>query len=115
MLTRRCPSYLGDALVHFSFPLLLYGSDMLAPIEVLGGIANYLFLRYVGGDRQTEAHQERRYSQTNPEKHADFRRFQESHNSVWPGAEVITNKWLWYVVGAGVAGATLEQAVHRLL
>lgn len=108
-------SYLGDALVHFSFPLLLYGSDLLAPIEILGGIANYLFLRHVGGDKQTEAHQERRYSQSNVEKHADFKKFKESHNSVWPKADVLTNKWLWYVVAAGAAGAAVEQVVNQII
>ncbi|KAK6845720.1 hypothetical protein PG995_015830 [Apiospora arundinis] len=111
----RHPNYLGDSLVHFSFPLLLYGSDMLAPVEILGCIANYLFLRYVGGDKQTEKHQERRYSQTNLEKHADFVKFKETHNSVWPRVEVVGNKWLWYVLGAGAAGAAIEQAIHQLL
>ncbi|KAI1812816.1 DUF1295-domain-containing protein [Poronia punctata] len=108
----RHPNYLGDALIHLSFPLLLYGSDMLAPIEVLGGIANYFFLRYVGGDKQTEQHQKRRYSESNPEKLADFEKFQETHNSFWPRADVLTNKWLWIVVGAGAVGAAMEQVIH---
>ncbi|TGJ82931.1 hypothetical protein E0Z10_g5816 [Xylaria hypoxylon] len=108
----RHPNYLGDALVHLSFPLLLYGSDMLAPVEVLGGIANYLFLRYVGGDKQTERHQARRYSESNPEKFADFQRRKETHNSFWPKADVLTNQWLWTVVGAGAAGAAVEQVFH---
>ncbi|KAI1821594.1 DUF1295-domain-containing protein [Xylaria intraflava] len=105
----RHPNYLGDALVHLSFPLLLYGSDMLAPIEILGGIANYLYLRYIGGDKQTEQHQERRYSESSPEKFADFQRLRKTENSFWPKADVWTNKWFWAVVGAGAAGAALEQ------
>ncbi|KAH6654531.1 hypothetical protein BKA67DRAFT_281805 [Truncatella angustata] len=111
----RHPNYLGDALVHFSFPLLLYGSDLLAPIEILGSVANYLFLRYVGGTKQTEAHQHRRYSQSHLEKHEDFQRFKESHNSFWPKAAVLTNQWLWIVVGAGAAGAIVEQVVNQLI
>ncbi|KAK9414089.1 putative Steroid 5-alpha reductase C-terminal domain-containing protein [Seiridium unicorne] len=111
----RHPNYLGDALVHFSFPLLLYGSDLLAPIEILGSIANYLFLRYVGGDKQTEAHQHRRYSQSSHEKHADFERFKASHNSFWPKADVLTNQWLWIVLGAGAAGAAVEQVINQLI
>ncbi|KAI8631777.1 DUF1295-domain-containing protein [Xylariaceae sp. FL1651] len=111
----RHPNYLGDTLVHLSFPLLLYGSDMLAPIEILGCLANYLFLRYVGGDKQTERHQARRYSESHPEKFADFQRLKESHNSFWPKADVLTNKWLWIVVGAGAAGAAVEQAIHHLI
>ncbi|KAF2971864.1 hypothetical protein GQX73_g1671 [Xylaria multiplex] len=110
----RHPNYLGDALVHLSFPLLLYGSDMLAPVEVLGGIANYLFLRYVGGDKQTERHQARRYSESSPEKFADFQRRKETHNSFWPKADVLTNQWLWVVVGAGVAGAVVEQVFQYI-
>jgi hypothetical protein len=85
---------------------------MLAPIEILGALANYLFLRYVGGDKQTERHQTRRYSESNPEKFADFQRLKETHNSVWPKADVLTNKWLWIVAGAGAAGAALEQLIH---
>ncbi|KAI3325499.1 DUF1295-domain-containing protein [Xylariaceae sp. AK1471] len=108
----RHPNYLGDTLVHLSFPLLLYGSDMLAPIEILGGIANYLFLRYVSGDKQTERHQTRRYSESNPEKFADFQRLKETHNSFWPKSDVLTNKWLWIVAGAGAVGAALEQVIH---
>lgn len=111
----RHPNYLGDALVHFSFPLLLYGSDLLAPIEILGSIANYLFLRYVGGTKQTEAHQHRRYSQSHLEKHADFERFKTSHNSFWPRTDVMANQWLWIVIGAGVAGAAVEQALNHLI
>ncbi|KAI0399973.1 DUF1295-domain-containing protein [Xylaria palmicola] len=105
----RHPNYLGDTLVHLSFPLLLYGSDMLAPIEVLGALANYAFLRYVGGDKQTERHQARRYSESSPEKFADFQRRRATHNSVWPKTDVLTNQWLWAVVGAGAAGAAVEQ------
>lgn len=96
--------------MHLSFPILLYGSDMLAPVELLGSVANYLFLRYVGGDKQTERHQARRYSESNPEKFADFQRRKETHNSFWPRADVLTNQWLWTIVGAGAAGAIAEQA-----
>merc|ERR1711981_1075508 len=53
----RHPNYLGDALIHASFPLLLYGSGMLHPLALLGPAANYVYLRYVGGDRQTETSQ----------------------------------------------------------
>ncbi|KAJ3562930.1 hypothetical protein NPX13_g8376 [Xylaria arbuscula] len=106
----RHPNYLGDALVHLSFPILLYGSDMLAPVELLGSIANYLFLRYIGGDKETERHQARRYSESSPEKFADFQRRKATHNSFWPRADVLTNQWLWTVIGAGAAGAVAEQA-----
>ncbi|KAI1295303.1 DUF1295-domain-containing protein [Xylaria venustula] len=108
----RHPNYLGDALVHLSFPLLLYGSDMLAPVEVLGALANYVFLRHIGGDKETERHQARRYSESSPEKFADFQRHRETHNSFWPKSDVLANQWLWIVVGAGAAGAVIEQAFN---
>ncbi|KAI1854965.1 hypothetical protein JX265_002603 [Neoarthrinium moseri] len=111
----RHPNYLGDALVHFSFPLLLYGSDLLAPIEILGSIANYIFLRYISGAKKTEAHQERRYSQSSLEKHADFQKFKASHNSIWPRSDMLTNKWLWTVIGIGAAGAAVEQVINQLI
>ncbi len=61
-------SYLGDTLVHAAFPLLLYASDMLAPIELLGPIANYIFLRYVGGDKENEASQGQQYAKEDSNK-----------------------------------------------
>jgi steroid 5-alpha reductase family enzyme len=107
-------SYLGDTLVHLSFPLLLYGSDMLAPIEILGAVANYVFLRHVGGDQQTERDLARRYSENNQEKFNDFQKFRETHNSVWPKADVLTNKWLWILVGAGAVGVAIERIVSQI-
>ncbi|KAF6811847.1 duf1295 domain protein [Colletotrichum musicola] len=68
----RHPNYLGDALVHLSFPLLLYASGMLSSIERLGPLANYAFLRYIGGDRENEESQEARYLRNNPEKKLDL-------------------------------------------
>jgi steroid 5-alpha reductase family enzyme len=47
----RHPNYLGDALVHFSFPLWTLGAGIFTPWQLLGPIANYTFLRSVGGDR----------------------------------------------------------------
>jgi len=111
----RHPNYLGDALIHFSFPVLLYASDMLAPIEILGSLANYAFLRYLGGDKVTESHQERRYSVSSLEKHADLQRYREEKNSFWPDLKELKNEWLWTVVGAGVAGALIEQGIHQFL
>jgi len=112
----RHPNYLGDALIHFSFPVLLYASDMLAPIELLGSIANYAFLRYLGGDKATESSQERRYSVSSLEKHADLQKYREEKNSFWPDvAKEYNNSWLWTVVGAGAAGALFEQALHQFL
>jgi hypothetical protein len=107
-------SYLGDALVHISFIVMLYGSDMLAPIELLGPIANYGFLRYFGGDAEKEKHQTRRYSVSHPEKLAELEKFRDEKNSFWPGSEELSNKWLWTVVGVGGLGVVIEQALRTL-
>lgn len=106
-------SYLGDALIHFSFPILLYASDMLAPIELLGPIANYAYLRFIGGDKATEHHQERRYSVATPDKSADLEQYRQEKNSFWPRIEEFGNEYLWLVIGAGSAVALVEQFFHR--
>jgi len=47
----RHPNYLGDALCHFAFPLWNFGTRMFSPWQMLGPIANYFFLRGIGGDK----------------------------------------------------------------
>jgi len=47
----RHPNYLGDALCHLAFPLWNFGSGLYSPWQMLGPIANYLFLRGIGGDK----------------------------------------------------------------
>lgn len=88
---------------------------MLAPIEIIGSLANYAFLRYVSGDKATETHQERRYSVSSEQKHADLQRYREEKNSFWPDVKELGNEWLWTVVGAGIIGALVEQGVHQFL
>lgn len=88
---------------------------MLAPIEILGSLANYAYLRYLGGDKATEHSQERRYSVSSLEKHADLQKYREDKNSFWPDVKEFSNQWLWIVVGAGAAGAAVEQAIHQFL
>jgi hypothetical protein len=107
-------SYLGDTLVHISFIVMLYGSDMLAPIELLGPIANYGFLRWVGGDAEKEKHQERRYSASHPEKFAELEKFRDDKNAFWPRTEELSNKWLWTVLGIGGLGIVVEESLRLL-
>lgn len=47
----RHPNYLGDALCHFAFPLWNLGAGLFSPWQLLGPVANYLFLRGIGGDK----------------------------------------------------------------
>lgn len=89
---------------------------MLAPIELLGSLANYAFLRYLGGDKATESSQERRYSVSSLEKHADLQKYREEKHAFWPDlTKEYNNSWLWTVAGAGAAGALVEQALHSFL
>ncbi|KAJ8113803.1 hypothetical protein OPT61_g4156 [Boeremia exigua] len=110
----RNPNYLGDALVHISFIVMLYGSDMLAPIELLGPIANYCFLRFFGGDKQKETQQVRRYSASQPDKFAELQKFRADKNAFWPSMDELSNKWLWTVLGIGGLGIAVEQTLRTL-
>lgn len=112
LLTGDTCSYLGDALVHLSFPLFLWGSGKLHPIVLLGPAANYAFLRYIGGDAQNEASQSERYAKTNPLKAQEFEAYRQTKNSFWPKAEEAKNPWTLTVLGAGVAGLALERVVR---
>ncbi|KAF2816120.1 DUF1295-domain-containing protein [Mytilinidion resinicola] len=110
----RHPNYLGDTFVHLSFIVLLYGSDMLAPVELLGPLANYLFLRYFGGDKENEASQTRRYSMSDPEKLKQLEQFRNEKNSFWPAAKELSNHWLWTVLGFGALGIAIEEGLRTL-
>ncbi|KAL1798687.1 hypothetical protein ACET3X_002724 [Alternaria dauci] len=110
----RNPNYLGDALVHISFIVMLYGSDMLAPIELLGPAANYAFLRFFGGDAEKEKHQERRYSASQPDKLRELEKFRADKNAFWPSVDELSNKWLWTVLGVGGLGIAVEQTLRAL-
>lgn len=108
-------SYLGDALVHASFPILLLGSGILHPITALGPIANYIFLRYISGDKENEQSQAERYSKHDAIKAQDFKEYREQKNSFWPKLEELTNSWTLGVLGAGVAGVFLERGLRNVL
>jgi len=55
--------YLGDALIHMSFPLLLWSTPAWHPLLLLGPLTNYRFLRKLGGDIENEASQEEGYKE----------------------------------------------------
>ena len=95
-----------------SFIVMLYGSDMLAPIELLGPAANYAFLRFFGGDAEKEKHQERRYSASSPEKLRELEQFRQDKNAFWPSVNELKNKWLWTVLGFGGLGIAVEQTLR---
>ena len=82
---------------------------MLAPVELLGPLANYVFLRYFGGDKEKESSQTRRYSESNPEKFRELQKFREEKNAFWPQSTELTNSWLWTVLGIGAATVAVEE------
>jgi steroid 5-alpha reductase family enzyme len=108
-------SYLGDALIHASFPILLIGAGLFHPLAALGPIANYVFLRFIGGDRENEQTQAERYEKEDPVKAVEFRQYREEKNSFWPNMRELGNKWSWVVLAAGVGGVLLENGVRSVL
>ncbi|KAJ9094170.1 hypothetical protein QFC19_008020 [Naganishia cerealis] len=108
----RHPNYLGDALVHFSIPLLLYADSRLHPLCLLGPLANYAFLRFVGGDKENEASQEARYAESKSPKYAQLKQWQLEKNSFWPSWKEAGNMWSVGLVLAGTAVALGERFIR---
>ncbi|KAJ5395010.1 uncharacterized protein N7487_009313 [Penicillium crustosum] len=104
----RHPNYLGDTLVHFSFALLNMAGPF-NPVVILGPVANYLFLRFVGGDKQTEASEEERYKSQDPHKYEQLRQWKREKNSFWPDLHDLVNPWALAVAGCGFIGVVIEE------
>ncbi|WWD21852.1 hypothetical protein CI109_106340 [Kwoniella shandongensis] len=112
----RHPNYLGDILIHASFPILLYANNLFNPYVLLGPLTNWFFLRYISGDKQNEASQEVRYAREDPVKSREFEEYKREKNAVWPSfTEVTTNKWSWIVLGVGAAAAVVERSLSVLI
>jgi hypothetical protein len=105
-------SYLGDALTHLSFALLAWNTPSTHPALFLGPIANYVFLRFVGGDAQLEADQSERYNEFDPAKERQFKRYQTEVNAFWPRLSALTEPWAFAIVALGAAGVGLEKIVR---
>ncbi|KAJ5675175.1 uncharacterized protein N7477_005109 [Penicillium maclennaniae] len=107
----RHPNYLGDTLVHLSFAILNL-ADSFNPIVILGPLANYAFLRYVGGDKQTEESQEVRYQVNDPHKYQQFKQWRREKNSFWPSMRDLLNPWTLAVAGCGLIGVVVEESLR---
>lgn len=83
------------------------------PLTLLGPMANYAFLRYIGGDRENETSQEQRYQKEDQTKYAQLQKYKQEKNSFWPRADEFANPWTLAVLGAGVGGAVLEYSVKN--
>ena len=104
-------SYLGDTLVHVSF-LLLNAANNFSPFVFLGPLANYLYLRFVGGDKQNEPSQEARYQAKDPHKLGQLQEWRSEKNSFWPSLTELVNPWTWVVIGSGVLGVVVEEGAR---
>ncbi|KAL4893253.1 DUF1295 domain protein [Aspergillus ambiguus] len=107
----RHPNYLGDTLVHISFAVLNV-ANAFNPLALLGPIANYAYLRVVGGDTQNEASQEVRYKSQDPHKYLQLQTWRQEKNSFWPGLSELANPWTWVVVGSGLVGVVIEEGIR---
>ncbi|KAJ5085220.1 hypothetical protein N7532_009991 [Penicillium argentinense] len=107
----RHPNYLGDTLVHISFAVLNI-ADSFNPIVLLGPLANYAFLRYVGGDKQTEASQEERYQADDPKKFGQLKMWRKEQNSFWPSLRDLTKPWAFAVAGCGLIAVVVEEGLQ---
>ena len=85
------------------------------PLALLGPVANYFFLRFVGGDAEDDQAQEQEYVNMDPKKHAQLLEYKKQTNSVWPKAKEVNNPWTWAVVAAGVGGFALERGFRGYL
>ncbi|SPQ23984.1 79a1efd6-c151-4b89-8fed-74148aeac7a7 [Thermothielavioides terrestris] len=110
----RHPNYLGDVLVHLSFPLFLYANGMLPPIALLGPLTNYVPLRCVGGGKESEESQARRCSAADVARKIEFGSCRRDRNTFWLDASRVYDKWAWIVVGCGVASAAVEKLIRKV-
>ncbi|ESZ97211.1 hypothetical protein SBOR_2405 [Sclerotinia borealis F-4128] len=103
----RHPNYLGDTLLHASFPLILYGAGLFHPLMLLAPLANYTFLRYIGGQGENEVEVK------DSRKVKDLEKYKREKNSFWPGVDELHNEWTWTVVAIGAAGVFGEWGLRK--
>lgn len=85
------------------------------PLVLLGPVANYYFLRFVGGDADNETAQVERYEKESASKHAQLVEYKKQKNSFWPKPEEVHNEWTWAVIAWGVGGFILERGFRGYL
>jgi hypothetical protein len=78
-------------------------------------VANYVFLRFVGGDALTEASQEERYNDYDPAKEQQLATYKRTKNAFWPSLNEFTNGWTLAVLGAGALGVALEKGLRTVV
>lgn len=99
--------------MHCSFALL-NAANKFNPVVLLGPLANYVFLRCVGGDKENEASQEERYKTKDPHKYQQLQVWKRQNNSFWPGPSELVNPWTWIVLGTGMIGFFAEEVMRGI-
>jgi hypothetical protein len=84
-------------------------------LALLGPVANYIFLRYVGGDKENEANEEQRYQETDTRKLQQLQEYKVNKNSFWPRVEELSNPWFLAVAAAGVGCVIVERGVREYI
>ena len=97
--------------MHLSFAVLNL-TDSFNPLALLGPLANYAFLRYIGGDKQTEESQEVRYQVNDPQKYQQLKQWRREKNSFWPSMHDLINPWTLAVAGCGLLGIVVEESLR---
>jgi hypothetical protein len=83
------------------------------PLAAIGPVANYILLRYIGGDKEHEAFQEQRYFKEKSPKYSQLQEYKANKNSFWPTLDELQNPWLWSVASIGIASVIVERVFGR--
>lgn len=97
--------------MHLSFAVLNI-SNSFNPLIFIGPLANYVYLRFVGGDKQTESSQEDRYQTEDPKKYQQLMEWRCENNSFWPSLRDLTKPWALGVAAFGLMGIFVEEVVR---
>ncbi|ETN46953.1 uncharacterized protein HMPREF1541_01143 [Cyphellophora europaea CBS 101466] len=106
------PKNLASTAVLSSFPLLLYSSDMLAPIELLGPLTYYLFHRYTYSSTTPESDVEAAKSAAKDVKEGRVDYKAEAEDAKDEAAKIIQNKSFLSVLAVGTLVGILEGFTH---
>lgn len=79
---------------------------------LLGPIANYLFLRCVGGDKQAEASQMERYRSRDANKYQQLTEWRKENNSFWSAFRDLCSPWTLAIAGCGFIGVMVEEGLR---
>lgn len=79
---------------------------------LLGPLANYVFLRFIGGDKENEESQEERYQVNDMHKYEQLKQWREEKNSFWPSLRDLVNPWTLAVAGCGLIGIFVEETLR---